>query len=429
MSPMILQQTLYEISDDQRMEVEKMGLGSFIGMTLDDIPSRLGYFVVNKLDTNNMELRLNHGTIIINEETVHQILKVPIGGIDLATVEPDSQSEVLASTWKKQYAKEKMRPTDVMKRILESSDDGVEFKLNFLALFVNSMAECCGMGCCTLNFLHRIKNTYMIPRVNWSRYISECLKRSKNRWRNDTYDNFYAGPLTFLMLLYVESTVCDIKDLPNGVPPLRRWTDGVCIICDKGNTLIMMELNDKFALLMHTKVDAKTLIERAKEIFPDETLFEREDNPTKDGAQTPPVQEGGRMCTPRRLNFNNVDSLEAQSPLSPYWYSQTTFGLIDVQIIEQSSGAQEKGGQPSDNVKEADFPIVSYVEEDVEPITTIPGIPNIPVPSFNLGISQPVDSPNASAKGKAHIISADEQCKPVRWELKIGDQMKSPYVK
>ncbi|KAI3769686.1 hypothetical protein L6452_00796 [Arctium lappa] len=99
-SPMILQQILYELSDDQKVAVERMGLGSFIGMTVDGIPSRLGYFVVNNLDTNNMELRLNHGTIIINEETVHQILLVPIGGIDLTTIDPDSESEALASAWK-----------------------------------------------------------------------------------------------------------------------------------------------------------------------------------------------------------------------------------------------------------------------------------------------------------------------------------------
>ncbi|KAI3759266.1 hypothetical protein L6452_06955 [Arctium lappa] len=86
------------------------------------------------------------------------------------------------------------------------------------------MAECSGMGCCNVNFLLKIKNTDMIPRINWSRYIYECLKRSKSRWRNDTYDRFYVGPLTFLTLLYVESTVCNIKDIPTNVPPLRKWS-------------------------------------------------------------------------------------------------------------------------------------------------------------------------------------------------------------
>ncbi|KAI3685787.1 hypothetical protein L6452_35045 [Arctium lappa] len=382
-----------------------MGLGSFIRMTVDGIPSRIGYFVMNQLDTNNMELRLNDGTIIINEETVHEILKVPIGGIDLSTVEPDSQR-----------------------------------------------------------------------------------------------------PLTFLTLLYVESTLCDIKDLPNVVPPLQRWSmdhlrqrlaNGIkegglqmaklkhlpaarprqirhprkedipstsATPCDIDSVKkdIVMPLNDKFAILMRTKIDAKTLIERAKEIFPEETLFERYEDELatlfneerfrgssgkktttvhtqeecggktsqhKDTSHTPLVQHGGRMRTPTKLDFDNAESLDAQSPLSPYWYSQTTLCLIDAQIIEQSGDQQEKVEQPTDNGKEVDLPIVPYIDEEIAPIRSLPEIPDIPVPSFNLGISQPLDSPDAPAKRNAHIKAADGQYKPVRRELKIGEQMKSPYVK
>ncbi|KAI3769684.1 hypothetical protein L6452_00794 [Arctium lappa] len=124
-----------------------------------------------------------------------------------------------------------------------------------------------------------------------------------------------------------------------------------------------------------------------------------------------------------------MESLDALSPLSPYWYNQTTYGLIDAQIIEQSGGAQEKGGRPSDNVKEVDLPIVPYIEDASELRTTIPAITDIPVPSFNLGISQPLDSPNAAVKRTTQFIATEEECKSVRRELKIGEQMKSPYVK
>ncbi|KAI3697640.1 hypothetical protein L6452_30735 [Arctium lappa] len=123
-------------------------------------------------------------------------------------------------------------------------------------------------------------------------------------------------------------------------------------------------------------------------------------------------EKGNNSSYPRRMwREKNPTKRRCTNTVSPG--SQTTFGLIDAQIIEQFGGAQEKGGQPSYNVKEADFPIVTYVEEEVEPITTIPAMPDIPVPSFNLGKSQPLDSPNASGKCKAHIIVVDEQCKPV----------------
>ncbi|KAI3770939.1 hypothetical protein L6452_02087 [Arctium lappa] len=38
--------------------------------------------------------------------------------------------------WKKQFTKEKMRPSDIMKCIVESKDSGDMFKLNFLVLFL-----------------------------------------------------------------------------------------------------------------------------------------------------------------------------------------------------------------------------------------------------------------------------------------------------
>ncbi|KAI3697886.1 hypothetical protein L6452_30986 [Arctium lappa] len=133
-SPMILHQTVHELNDDQRLAVESMGLGCFIDMTVDGIPSRLGYFIVNNLNTTTMELRLKHSNININEETIHHILQFPSGGLDLSEIEPDSDSKSLADAWRKQYRKEKMRPTDVMNKILETSDIDMMFKLNFLVL-------------------------------------------------------------------------------------------------------------------------------------------------------------------------------------------------------------------------------------------------------------------------------------------------------
>ncbi|KAI3734938.1 hypothetical protein L6452_14420 [Arctium lappa] len=114
---MILHQTVHELNDEQKLAVEGMGFGSFVDMTVEGIPSRLGYFVVNNLNNTTMEMRLKHNTITIIEETIHQILQVPIGGLDLGEIDPDSDSEALAATWRKQYRKDKMRPTDVMKKI------------------------------------------------------------------------------------------------------------------------------------------------------------------------------------------------------------------------------------------------------------------------------------------------------------------------
>ncbi|KAI3706956.1 hypothetical protein L6452_25065 [Arctium lappa] len=128
----------------------------------------------------------------------------------------------------------------------------------------------------------------------------------------------------------------------------------------------ILELNEMFGLLMRTKVDANTVIEKAKERFPSESIFERYEDelaiffnetgfrglgmnkqPTtlvgcshssKKNQQSDPVEKHDVLCTPTKLNFDQMESLDALSPLSPYWYSQTTYGLIDAEIKEKSVG-------------------------------------------------------------------------------------------
>ncbi|KAI3685497.1 hypothetical protein L6452_34745 [Arctium lappa] len=269
------------------------------------------------------------------------------------------------------------------------------------------MAEGSRMGCCAINFLHRIKSIDTIASINWSRYIFNCLKRSKRRWRNDTYDSFYAGPLTFLTLLYVESTIWNNEQLGTSEPPLHKWNmielrnrqqsaikgGGFQRAMIRGpvqpsnknheNTTpspakdnkedeesvkkgYILELNEMFAILMRTKVDANTVIEKAKERFPSESIFERYEDelailfnetgfrgsgknkqPTtlvgcshssKKNQQSDPDEKHDVLCTPTKLNFDQMESLDALSPLSPYWYSQTTYGLIDAEIQEKAVG-------------------------------------------------------------------------------------------
>ncbi|KAI3667744.1 hypothetical protein L6452_42813 [Arctium lappa] len=395
-------------------------------------------------------------------------------------METTEEGVELAAIWKKQYKKRSPRPTDVMNAIQSSTDAGLMFKLNFLVLFVNSMAECSRMGCCAVNFLHRINNIDIISSINWSGYIFECLKRSKRRWRNDTYDSFYAGPLTFL--------TCAIKE--GGFHRALLRGPGQTSNINNENTNLhppspneskedeeeikkryIMELNEKFALLMRTKIDAQTLIENAKERFPLDTIFERYEDElaiffnetTFRGSDknNPPTtlskhkeagssKEGAHeantdiICTPTKLCFDNIDSLEALSPLSPYWYSQTTYGIIDAQI-EERSGAKDptnndhtgkdrktsEDEQPNSNASPTNLEIVAYDEPGEQAVPISQYGPDIPVPSFNLGISplkQAVEK-RPSKKGKDVVIEPEARAKPARRELKLGDKMKSPYMK
>ncbi|KAI3747579.1 hypothetical protein L6452_10084 [Arctium lappa] len=72
------------------------------------------------------------------------------------------------------------------------------FKMNFLVLFENLMADCNSMGSCNLSFIAKLKNELMVTKINWSKYIFDKMKTSKEKWRRDNDMCFYVGPLTYL---------------------------------------------------------------------------------------------------------------------------------------------------------------------------------------------------------------------------------------
>ncbi|KAI3697885.1 hypothetical protein L6452_30985 [Arctium lappa] len=215
---------------------------------------------------------------------------------------------------------------------------------------------------------------------------------------------------------------------------------------------IAMELNEKFALLMRTKVEAQNLINTAKEIFPDDELLERykdelsvlfnehglggssgrrskgmnnhhrkgkTSNAQKDNTHTPLAHNASALCTPTKLNFDGEVSLDADNPLSPYWYSQTTYDLIDAMIMHQSGGATEPVHNPGDNVNQLELPVVPYIHTSLDNHDIMEGSPEIPIQSFILGISQHIqgEDPPTTMKGKTPITSNDDQGKPVRREV------------
>ncbi|KAI3728157.1 hypothetical protein L6452_16787 [Arctium lappa] len=221
---------------------------------------------------------------------------------------------------------------------------------------------------------------------------------------------------------------------------------------------IAMELNEKFALLMTTKVDMRNLIRTAKEMFPDDEMFEQYENELlvlfneqglgmssgkrskgmnshhttgetsnaqRDDTHTTLARNARALCTPTKLKFDGEVSLDAVNPLSPYWYSQTTYGLIDETIMNQSGGATEITHNPMDNVKSSELPVVAYVPTSPVDRDLIDGSPEIPIPSFNLGISQHMqcDYHPATKNVNDPITSNDDQAKPLRRQIKIGEQI------
>ncbi|KAI3771973.1 hypothetical protein L6452_03146 [Arctium lappa] len=157
-----------------------------------------GLIPEQKTAVTKMQLDLRSGSIGITVESVHEIFGLPIRGIDLLDSDDRSFGLKLTKEWRRQFQKMNIRPTDIMNLILQSDNTDFMFKMDFLVLFVNLMADCNSMGSCSLSFIAKLKNESMVTKINWSKYIFAKVKTGKEKWRRDNDMCFYSGPLTYL---------------------------------------------------------------------------------------------------------------------------------------------------------------------------------------------------------------------------------------
>ncbi|KAJ9537760.1 hypothetical protein OSB04_030493 [Centaurea solstitialis] len=226
-SPKTLYDTVRGLNQAQRKAVCDMGLESIAKMTIDGVPSKLGFYVVDILNTKDMLLEVSNGSIPISRQSIQKLMGLRSGGVDLDEQNDVHENQITTEQWKAQFDKPKIRPTDVMKQILSTNDSGIMFKMNFLVLFVNLIAECTTNGTCNINFISKIKNEDMIPHIDWCKFIYDKVRQSKQRWnRNNTYC-FYAGPLTYITLLYVESTISPTVEVQQKKHAISAWNIGL----------------------------------------------------------------------------------------------------------------------------------------------------------------------------------------------------------
>ncbi|KVI05140.1 hypothetical protein Ccrd_016529 [Cynara cardunculus var. scolymus] len=223
-SPKTLFLAIHSLSTSQRQCVEEMGFGKILDMKVDGIPSKLGFYVVDRFDEKKMEIRLENGSIKITKDLIHDMLGVPNGGVELHSLQGTETDDTILKEWKKQYGKTLIRPADVMREIIVSEDAGLNFKLNFLILISNTMAEGMKMGICNLNILSYIREDTVIHDLDWCSYIWDCLKVSKLGWKRDADISFYTGPLTFLTLLYLDATKCKKVTVVRQRPAIKCWS-------------------------------------------------------------------------------------------------------------------------------------------------------------------------------------------------------------
>ncbi|XP_076955644.1 uncharacterized protein LOC143630545 isoform X2 [Bidens hawaiensis] len=192
---------------------------------VDGIPAGLGHFVVDKFNADNMEIDLGANKLKIDNDTIHQLLGIPNSGIQLSSTECTQKFVGIQKTWKKRYPEPYVTPTEITAKIEDNRDDGgMMFKLDFLAMFLSAMGEIQQMGKCKLEFIHHIRDDTNICDIDWCSFIVDSMKKCKSGWRRCYLKSIFTGPLTILVLTYVDRVASPGFNVERSMSPIKFWS-------------------------------------------------------------------------------------------------------------------------------------------------------------------------------------------------------------
>uniref|UniRef100_A0A803MU23 Aminotransferase-like plant mobile domain-containing protein n=1 Tax=Chenopodium quinoa TaxID=63459 RepID=A0A803MU23_CHEQI len=210
MSPSSIVQVMESVSVNQLKAVRDIGFGSMELLKVTQLPLQLGLWLVQHFDANTCSLNIpNSDPFRIIEDHVHQVLGLPIGGIEIDKSNFSRNSNVIKQ-WKKQFQSNSLSiKIGELKEFLRGHKSaGAMFKLNFVVLCVSTLMD--GKQNMNINsdILTFLSDVDKIKDMNWSKYILDCLVKDKLFWEERSTRSF-PGSLLFLMLLYVDQFVLE----------------------------------------------------------------------------------------------------------------------------------------------------------------------------------------------------------------------------
>ncbi|KAL8209503.1 hypothetical protein R6Q57_006235 [Mikania cordata] len=199
-----------------------MGFGKLLHFKVNGIPRKIGHYIVDNLDVSTMQIVGRQGPIKVNQEAVFRLLGIPNGGIDLKTVNPTRNLSTIFQEWRNLNPNEYISPSELVKRFGEAGDDdSLNFKVDFLMLFIITIVEYHAHGKCKLDVLNYIGDETEICKINWCYYVVDCIERCRYGWLPNTKSSF-KGDLAILTL-YVDNVQCKGMNVDHTIPPIEFW--------------------------------------------------------------------------------------------------------------------------------------------------------------------------------------------------------------
>ncbi|CAH1415980.1 unnamed protein product [Lactuca virosa] len=146
-SPGSLLSVIQGFSDVQKDCVRKMGFGDILKMKMIDVPGALSCFVLQKFNSKTKKIVMEGGVIDVTRESVNQILGFPLGKTKFSSLPFRIADDNSYEKWTERFDnKSIIRLKEIKMKIVSSNKSDMNFKLNFLALLINSLIETSSSG-------------------------------------------------------------------------------------------------------------------------------------------------------------------------------------------------------------------------------------------------------------------------------------------
>ncbi|GER25456.1 E3 ubiquitin-protein ligase [Striga asiatica] len=224
--PQVLVNSCKKMNAAQKRAVNEIGFGSIFHLSVNKLPRKLGYWLLDNFQPKTCEIKLQNGhNVHIESEDVALVLGFPNGECAIKKKKKHEQCSLLEE-WGGKFVKDKKKilPNDVSAEMLSNQDGGLWFIRHFLVLLTSCLIETSGTGYILPQIMTHFNNTSAVQHLNWCDYVLECLVNHHITWAKNKKKSFN-GPIFFLMMFYVDRVVIYKRVVPRCLPLVRGWTN------------------------------------------------------------------------------------------------------------------------------------------------------------------------------------------------------------
>ncbi|CAH1414052.1 unnamed protein product [Lactuca virosa] len=155
-------------------------------MKIIDIPLKVGFYVLQKFDSERMLIDVEGKELKMTAQSVNDMLGIPIGGTILTQLDQWPKDDTSYDEWKQRFQEGSIIRLNAIKKVIVSTTKAdFNFQLNFLVLFVNTFCESTSMRRCNLFPLSYISRKTDISNIDCSEKIRyrETFEQEEGRFR------------------------------------------------------------------------------------------------------------------------------------------------------------------------------------------------------------------------------------------------------